>query len=431
MASTPVMKATSCAACRLSSLRLFTGSFAPVRRPQILLRHPQPVATYSALRPSLSLRSGPAIEERREQESTPQNKDEGAAGEEGFDGPDAPDAPWYLQVEPPKHSTLLYEPPSLPEVPNDAPKVVKPLLKFVSEDLGMDNLELLDLRDLDPPAALGPDLIMLFGTSRSERHLHVSAGRLVQWLRGRGVHADADGLLGRNELKTRLRRKARKEKLLGTNGVTRGGDDGISTGWVCVNMGTIGRSVAEHTIVGPDGRTAGFGALNLGSTVVVQLLTESRREELGLERLWNGILKRSRAEQKSLAEDTQPLPAGQVATSASTTASRPSDRRSYSTSTRTSDPLASLEEMVMGNANGRANTAAINHILTNDAISKEPLMQRIQQFVELQPRHKTIRALQPRGEDKPSPFRQMFDAVARSLPPDQRPNTSMSPGRAT
>lgn len=170
---------------------------------------------------------------------------------------------------------------------------MEPLVKHVSEDLGLDDLTLLDLRELDPPPALGPDLIMLFGTARSERHLHVSADRLVRWLRGYGISAKADGLLGRNELKTRLRRQARKAKLLGNAGVTRGGDDGISTGWICVNLGTIGGSDTETVILDEKGRPTGFGVSQMGTTVVIQFMTSSRRAELDLETLWLGKLRRS------------------------------------------------------------------------------------------------------------------------------------------
>jgi hypothetical protein len=177
---------------------------------------------------------------------------------------------------------------------------MEPLLKFVADELGMDELALLDLREMDPPPALGPDLLMLFGTARSERHLHVSADRLVRWLRGRGITADADGLLGRNELKVKLRRLARKAKLLGNSGVMRGGDDGISTGWVCVNLGLVGGSHQEIEMVDAQGRPAGFGVPQTGTSVVVQMLTESRRQELDLEGLWSGMLQRSLEKANSL-----------------------------------------------------------------------------------------------------------------------------------
>jgi hypothetical protein len=201
--------------------------------------------------------------------------------------------PWYLQVEPPRHPTLVQEPSPLPDIPDGAPKLTEPLLKFVADELGLDELSLLDLRAMDPPPALGPDLLMLFGTARSERHLHVSADRLVRWLRGRGITAAADGLLGRNELKVKLRRLARKAKLLGNAGVMRGGDDGISTGWVCINLGQVGGLQQELETVDEQGRPTGFGVTQTGTTLVVQMLTEGRREDLDLESLWSGMLHRS------------------------------------------------------------------------------------------------------------------------------------------
>lgn len=199
--------------------------------------------------------------------------------------------PWYLQVEAPRHATTT-DPPPLPELPRDPPRVMEPLLKYVSEEMGLDNLALLDLRELQPPPALGSNLFMLFGTARSERHLNVSAGRLVRWLRAKHrIYADADGLLGPNERKTKLKRKAKRARLLGTMR-TDEADDGISTGWICVNLGTIDRDDRESTVLGQDGRVSGFGVTQKGSTIVVQVMTESRRAELDLETLWQKALVR-------------------------------------------------------------------------------------------------------------------------------------------
>lgn len=212
--------------------------------------------------------------------------------------------PWYLQEEPPRHPTLVQDLQPLPDIPRFTPPILKNLVKYVFEDMGLDNLNLMDLRTLDPPPALGPALIMLFGTARSERHLHVAAGNLKSWLRQNGINAHADGLLGRNELKIKLRRRQRKAKLLGTSATTLGRDDGISTGWICVNLGTIGSPVPqdETSVESDDGRFAGFGVRQTGvTTIVVQIMTESKRQELDLETLWSRILARKGT--ASLVED--------------------------------------------------------------------------------------------------------------------------------
>lgn len=214
------------------------------------------------------------------------------------------DTPWYLQVDPPRNLPVS-EPPPLPDVPEGSPPIIPALLKYASEEMGLDDLSLLDLRELDPPPALGANLFMLFGTARSERHLNVSAGRLVRWLRAKHrVNADADGLLGPNERKTKLKRKAKRAKLLGTMG-TDETDDGITTGWVCVNLGTINRSHMESAVVAEDGRVAGFGVPQTGTTIVVQVMSEARRAELALETLWERALARQLKEQaKELGSDT-------------------------------------------------------------------------------------------------------------------------------
>lgn len=208
--------------------------------------------------------------------------------------------PWFLEVKPPvPENTHKAE---LPKIPDNAPDLLEPIMKYVHEDMGLDELSLLDLRDLDPSPAIGHNLIMLFGTARSERHLHVSGGRLTRWLRRNyRIEANADGLIGAGELKTKLRRLRKKAKLMGTNSsIIPSGDNGISTGWICVNF-TVDEGVSdESTSFDEGGRISGFGAARTGTTFVIQCLTESRRAELGLEDLWQQVLKQNYRAQRQV-----------------------------------------------------------------------------------------------------------------------------------
>ena len=307
----PARSIAGCYSCRLSLLRQFVG--CPLQTPlhanrQVLpaLRRPS-----EGLVPQRRLLSSldPTAKDGKQSATAPE--EEAVRTELEIDddataaNPSEDEVPWYLEVEPPRHPTLIPEPPRLPNIPEDSPRLIKPLLDFASDDLGLDDLNLMDLRALDPPAALGPKLLMLFGTARSQRHLHVSADRLVRWARGRGLGATADGLLGRNELKTKLRRKARKAKLLGqTASLTE--DDGIATRWICVNFVTTAWVASEEAeITANDGTVSGFGAIQTGTTIVVQMFTESRRQELDLEGLWNRVLKRS---QGQLVPEDEPSP---------------------------------------------------------------------------------------------------------------------------
>ncbi|KAI9705463.1 MAG: ATPase synthesis protein 25 mitochondrial [Candelina mexicana] len=203
--------------------------------------------------------------------------------------------PWYLQVQTPQPAASpLFARQSIPEVPSNSPDLLHPLLEHISIDLGLDNLTLFDLRELDPPPALGTNLLMVLGTARSEKHLHVSADRLCRWLRtSHTLSPYADGLLGRNELKLKLRRRARRTKLLSSVGASDRGntDDGIRTGWICVNVGRLENGPAAAENLEEDG-IVGFGSPNSGVKVVVQMLTEEKRNEIDLESLWGGMLER-------------------------------------------------------------------------------------------------------------------------------------------
>ncbi|UNI16798.1 ATPase synthesis protein 25 mitochondrial [Purpureocillium takamizusanense] len=283
MIARPAIATLGCCSCRSSVIRAVLGSTATKAR---FLGQPQRRTFQSSTRGFLSSKSPQETGANRQIEEI----QESTSNEENEEG----EKPWFLEEEPPRHAPSLHK-PTLPQAPEGAPALVDPMISYIYEDMGLDDISLLDLRELDPPAALGANLIMLFATARSERHLHVSAGRFVRWLkRTYKVNARADGLIGPGELKTKLRRLKKKAKLMGTNTmIVPGGDNGISTGWVCVNFSAAGQDTDEASSFDESGRFSGFGSSLTGTTVVVQCLTESRRSELDLETLWQGILRRS------------------------------------------------------------------------------------------------------------------------------------------
>lgn len=211
-----------------------------------------------------------------------------------------PDVPWYLQVQQPKRKLdadhPLAERQKLPDLPSESPPELATILDHLSIDIGLDYLTLLDLRALDPPPALGANLLMIVGTARSEKHLHVSADRFCRHLRTNyKLKPYADGLLGRNELKLKMRRKNRRAKLMANAGVVspENVDDGIRTGWVCVHVGQVDPAEGVKKEVRAIEGFVGFGAETDKVTIVVQMLTEEKREELDLEGLWNTMLGRN------------------------------------------------------------------------------------------------------------------------------------------
>ncbi|OAG09663.1 uncharacterized protein CC84DRAFT_1160765 [Paraphaeosphaeria sporulosa] len=209
--------------------------------------------------------------------------------------PPKPTLPWYLQNRPAPEPTQAA---IIPDLPPNPPPLLQNLLEYVANTAGMDDLVLYDLRHLDPPPALGSSLIMIICTARSEKHLHVSADRFCRYLRREHhLKANAAGLLGRNELKIKLRRKAKRMKMLANvGGAEPEGniDDGIRTGWICCTIGKI-QAHPDDPGFGPvrgEGEGfVGFSDVKPGVNVVVQMFTEEKRAETDLETLWGGVLK--------------------------------------------------------------------------------------------------------------------------------------------
>lgn len=291
------LQAGGCAACRISLLRTFTAAPATTFRAQQASRQRLTSgSTQQQIRRSTHQTSDQNLEadgkaaegEEKVQYAALKPTEEVPAAAQ----PQADAVPWYLQVDAPKTETKpLSERQKIPELPENPPALLQPLLQQISVDLGLDDLTLLDLRKLDPPPALGANLLMVIGTTRSERHLHVSADRLCRWLRTEyHLRPDADGLIGRNELKLKLKRKAKRARLMGSAN-DEAYDDGVRTGWVCVDVGVVEGVAGSETI--PEREDfVGFGRQTDGVRIVVQMMTEEKRAEVDLEKLWGGVLER-------------------------------------------------------------------------------------------------------------------------------------------
>ena len=154
---------------------------------------------------------------------------------------------------------------------------------------------------------------MIFATARSEKHLHVSADRFCRYLRREhGLRANAAGLLGRNELKIKLRRKAKRMRMFANMGgpMPEGNlDDGIRTGWICCTIGKIEAHPLDTSV--PEEHQidefVGFRDTQPGVNVVVQMFTEEKRFETDLETLWGGVLKTHHMKNKRADETLEEL----------------------------------------------------------------------------------------------------------------------------
>lgn len=219
--------------------------------------------------------------------------------------------PWYLRQQSSVQSPVQ-QPAEIPDLPPNPPPLLETLLEYVSVTAGLDDLQLLDLRDLDPPPALGAKLIMIIATARSEKHLHVAADRFCRYLRREhGLKANAAGLLGRNELKIKLRRKAKRMRMLANVGGTipEGNiDDGIRTGWICCTLGKLEAHPQDTHMPGDDVKEfVGFRDVKPGVNVVVQMFTEEKRAETDLETLWGGVVRTHQRKDKTADEALREL----------------------------------------------------------------------------------------------------------------------------
>ncbi|KAH7551718.1 hypothetical protein J3E72DRAFT_436894 [Bipolaris maydis] len=219
--------------------------------------------------------------------------------------------PWYLKQQS-SVQLPVQQPAEIPALPPNPPPLLETLLDYISVTAGLDDLELLDLRHLDPPPALGPKLIMIIATARSEKHLHVAADRFCRYLRREhGLKANAAGLLGRNELKIKLRRKAKRMRMLANVGgaIPEGNiDDGIRTGWICCTLGKLEAHPEDTHMPGDNVQEfVGFRDVKPGVNVVVQMFTEEKRAETDLETLWGGVVRTHQRKIKSADEALKEL----------------------------------------------------------------------------------------------------------------------------
>lgn len=351
-----------CQACRHSLVDAFTalaGVSLPSRR---ICRPPSTPSSSLPRQLHTTARRFQSIEAEKTEigdDSVPQDLSTHAASEPE----NGQLVPWYLEIDNPEPpapglSSPILARQEIPQLPPNSPALLLPLLNHLSTSIGLDDLTLLDLRTHSPPPALGANLIMVIGTARSVKHLNVSADRFCRWLRTTyKLRPYADGLLGRNELKLKLRRKARRLKLERAAGrqSDHAADDGITTGWVCVNVGPVDQVEIPVTAAAEQGEVTdvasseqkqqdqeqldadeeaeyanpeqieaeaeaeaeednsdpsyvGFGSRTTSQRIVVQMFTEEKRSEMNLEELWDArASRRVRKEEKAeaLAEQTR------------------------------------------------------------------------------------------------------------------------------
>ncbi|EFR04762.1 hypothetical protein MGYG_07769 [Nannizzia gypsea CBS 118893] len=410
-----------CHACRNAAFRSFAainGVSISARPQSSISGHPgsqlyQPVARIAGRRQFSALSSV-----RSQVDSNLPAKAE-TKNEEG--SVESSHIPWYLQDESHKPTVHPLKQQELPPLPENPPPILENLLQYISVDAGLDDLSLLDLRGLDPPPALGANLIMILGTARSVKHLNVAGDRLCRWLRSKHqLRPIADGLLGRNELKIKLRRRARKAKATGDASSLNSRDDGITTGWICVNVGDVENGPLK-TNVAQKRDFIGFGGTGDKVRIVVQMLVEEKRAELQLEALWGSLLNPEAGEKNTgpradvwgnLSSETS-ASGGSGDNIASTFSQRFPGRRHMHTQARPDTLEPALQE-TLGNIIQRSKSDQPSKIVSTSLASPSvsALLEQLSQLPEEEARREL--GLGPGDRDSTLFLRLFYEAVSKS-----------------
>lgn len=143
----------------------------------------------------------------------------------------------------------------IPILPADSPLILPPLAEYMTQDLVLKDLTLLDLRHRENP--WGNNTIMIVCTARSERQLRASAESLKGFLRKMSYNPRVEGLI--NWENTKVKRRRRRKMIGRANYQVE--DDRLN--WLFVDVGG-------------------------DSGLILQLFSEDGRREYALEELWQG-----------------------------------------------------------------------------------------------------------------------------------------------
>lgn len=143
----------------------------------------------------------------------------------------------------------------IPKLPPQSPAILEQLATYMTQDLLLKDLSVLDLRDRENP--WGSDTIMLLCTAKSERQLRSSAESLKGFLRGHGSRPHIEGLIKWENTKVKRRRR---RKMIGRANY-QVEDDRLK--WLFMEVGNQ-------------------------TGIILQLFSEEGRQEYALEELWQG-----------------------------------------------------------------------------------------------------------------------------------------------
>lgn len=123
--------------------------------------------------------------------------------------------PWYMRnnEDTTQLSSNLKEP--LPDLPSNPPDSLQPLVEYLVKDLGLSDVEFIDLRNREPMTVFGPDAMMIVTTGKSDKHIGKAAQGLLTFIKHNfGVTPSQEGIYSAGFIKVQKRRARKKSKKL-------------------------------------------------------------------------------------------------------------------------------------------------------------------------------------------------------------------------
>src|SRR5687767_13532691 len=145
MIARPTTAALSCRSCQHALFRAVLSTHNSTVAPRSTLRALAPTPRsllprrrFYSIERSPAASKAPADIQPTEEELT----EEQLAENETQDIEKDSGTPWFLEVEAPRHPASQHA-VTLPKAPENAPELLEPLIKYVYEDMGLDELALL------------------------------------------------------------------------------------------------------------------------------------------------------------------------------------------------------------------------------------------------------------------------------------------------
>lgn len=186
--------------------------------------------------------------------------------------------PWYMRAneDTEQLSPNLKEP--IPELPQDSPDSMQPLVEHMVRDLGLTDIEFIDLRDHNPPSVFGPDAIMIVATGKSDKHIGKAAQGLVSFVKQTfGTVPYQEGVVTAGYIKVQKRRQLKKSKRLSAFRESRDSLQGrFSSDWISLETKT--------------------------NDILIHIFTSDKRQEIDLEQVWSTDRRELREQRKQQQE---------------------------------------------------------------------------------------------------------------------------------